>query len=122
VPQPALAPPAFAAKIVAATPIQTPAPASIPPLPAHASSAARRDDLRDWCGYKRENYGRRAEIAKAIGVTRGSIGDYLSGSLPGYDVGLKLREIPEEGKAEAKIAGIAPPDEKCPALRLVRLA
>ena len=61
------------------------------------------DALRDWCGDKRENYGRRAEIAKAIGVTRGSIGDYLSGrSVPGYNVGLKLREFLEKEKRRQK--------------------
>jgi transcriptional regulator with XRE-family HTH domain len=60
--------------------------------------------LRDWCGDKRENYGRRAEVAKAIGVTRGLIGDYLSGrSLPGYDVGLKLREFLKREKRRQKV-------------------
>jgi len=62
--------------------------------------------LKDWCGDKRENYGRRAEVAKAIGVTRGLIGDYLSGrSVPGYDVGLKLRKFLRKEKRKQKIQG-----------------
>jgi hypothetical protein len=50
-------------------------------------------ELRVWCGEPSgENYGRRAEVAKGIGVRRGLIGDWLAGrALPGWENGLKLQ-------------------------------
>lgn len=51
------------------------------------------EELRAWCGEPSgENYGRRAEVAKGIGVRRGLIGDWLAGrALPGWENGLKLQ-------------------------------
>ena len=40
--------------------------------------------LKAWCEDARENYRRRAEVAKALGVSRGLVGDWLAGrALPG---------------------------------------
>jgi transcriptional regulator with XRE-family HTH domain len=49
-------------------------------------------DLKAWCGERGEHYGRRAEIARKLGVSRGLVGDWLSGrAVPRLDVGLKLK-------------------------------
>ena len=48
--------------------------------------------LRAWCGAPGEHYGRRAEVARALGVSRGLVGDWLAGrAAPGLDKGLKLQ-------------------------------
>ena len=52
------------------------------------------EDLRAWVGERGEHYGRRAEVARALGVSRGLVGDWLAiprRATPGLDVGLKLR-------------------------------
>ena len=47
------------------------------------------DELKSWC---EQSYGRRAEVAKAIGVSRQVVSDWLHGrALPGLDNGLALR-------------------------------
>jgi len=49
-------------------------------------------DLKAWVGKRGEHYGRRAEVARSVGVSRGLVGDWLTGkSKPGFDLGLKLR-------------------------------
>ena len=55
-------------------------------------------ELRRYCGDgKGDLRGRRAEIAEALGVTRGHVGDWLSGrSKPKLDVALKLRAFLDE--------------------------
>jgi transcriptional regulator with XRE-family HTH domain len=56
--------------------------------------------LRHYCGDgKGENRGKRSEVAEALGVTRGHVGDWLSGrSKPKLDVALKLRAFLDEQK------------------------
>jgi hypothetical protein len=50
------------------------------------------EELRAWCGKPAANYGRRAEVARAIGVSRGLIGDWLAGrAFPGWENGVNLR-------------------------------
>ena len=45
-------------------------------------------ELKTWCN---ERYGRRAEVAEAIGVSRQIVSDWLAGrSVPSLDNGLKL--------------------------------
>ena len=36
------------------------------------------EDLRAWVGERGEHYGRRAEVARALGVSRGLVGDWLA--------------------------------------------
>ena len=57
-------------------------------------------DLRGYCGDgKGENRGRRSEVAAVLGVSRGHIGDWISGrSKPKLDVALKLRAFLDEQK------------------------
>jgi hypothetical protein len=57
-------------------------------------------DLRRYCGDgKGANRGKRAEVAAVLGVTRGHVGDWLSGrSKPKLDVALKLRAFLDEQK------------------------
>jgi len=52
------------------------------------------EELRSWCGSPAENRGRRAEVARAIGVTRGLVGDWLAHphrAFPGWENGLRLQ-------------------------------
>jgi transposase len=52
------------------------------------------EELRTWCGDPVENRGRRAEVARAIGVSRGLIRDWLARphkAFPGWENGLKLQ-------------------------------
>ena len=52
------------------------------------------EELRAWCGSPSENWGRRAEVARAIGVTRGLVGDWLAQphrAYPSWENGLKLQ-------------------------------
>jgi hypothetical protein len=52
------------------------------------------EELRAWCGDPVENRGRRAEVARAIGVSRGLIRDWLARphkAFPGWENGLKLQ-------------------------------
>jgi hypothetical protein len=50
------------------------------------------EELRAWCGDAVENRGRRAEVARAIGVGRGLVGEWLKGNAyPGLENGLRLQ-------------------------------
>jgi transposase len=52
------------------------------------------EELRAWCGDPVENRGRRAEVARAIGVSRGLIRDWLARphkAFPGWENGLRLQ-------------------------------
>jgi len=54
------------------------------------------EELRAWCGDPVENRGRRAEVARAIGVSRGLIRDWLARphkAFPGWENGLKLQSF-----------------------------
>ena len=63
--------------------------------------------LKAWCGDARENYRRRAEVAKALGVSRGLVGDWLAGrALPGLDVCLELQAFLKK-RTRAKPRGSA---------------
>jgi hypothetical protein len=50
-------------------------------------------DLRRYCGNAAgKTRGRRSEVAAALGVTRGHVGDWISGrSRPKLDASIKLR-------------------------------
>jgi transcriptional regulator with XRE-family HTH domain len=49
------------------------------------------DELRAWC---EEEYGRRAEVAEKIGVSRQVISDWLHGrAVPSLDNGLALQRF-----------------------------
>jgi hypothetical protein len=50
------------------------------------------EELKAWCGPPGKHYGRRAEVANALKISRGLVGDWLAGrALPGWEIGLKLR-------------------------------
>jgi hypothetical protein len=52
------------------------------------------EELRAWCGNPAENRGRRAEVARAIGVKWSLVSDWLARphrAFPGSENGLKLQ-------------------------------
>jgi transcriptional regulator with XRE-family HTH domain len=50
-------------------------------------------ELRAWC---QEKYGRQTEVAKALGVSKGTVNHWLSGHVPSYDKGLALAAFLEQ--------------------------
>jgi transcriptional regulator with XRE-family HTH domain len=45
--------------------------------------------LRAWC---QDGYGRQAQVAEALGVSRAAVTDWLKGNaIPGYDTGMALQ-------------------------------
>ena len=62
---------------------------AMPPQEPKKESEILIDELRAWC---EEEYGRRAEVAERIGVSRQVISDWLHGrAVPSLDNGLKLQ-------------------------------
>jgi transcriptional regulator with XRE-family HTH domain len=56
--------------------------------------------LKAWC---EESYGRQAEVAKAIGVSRQVVTDWLNGrALPGLDNGLALLAFLKKQRRRAR--------------------
>jgi hypothetical protein len=58
-------------------------------------------ELKSWCD---ERYGRRAEVAEAIGVSRQVVSDWIKGhAIPNLDNGLALRAfLQKQRKRESR--------------------
>lgn len=68
----------------------------MPPEEPKKESEILIDELRAWC---EEQYGRQAEVAEKIGVSRQVISDWLHGrAVPSFDNGLKLQRFLKKGR------------------------